>query len=169
MARIDANRDGILTYTDICDVFRPKNPALSREFGQRMPMELQTSSVISARATKLITKLFTALVKVENHIQSLKKALLKRPNFNVETAFSILNMEGEQQGFDKISVKEIQSILRRHGLITFEKQVGPLFSRFDKDKDGMFGVQDFKSELEPIEFTQSSSAYDLRRFNFMRK
>jgi hypothetical protein len=43
MARFDANKDGVLTYTDICDVFRPKNPSLAREFGQRMPMELQTS------------------------------------------------------------------------------------------------------------------------------
>ncbi len=68
MARIDANRDGVLTYTDICDVFRPRNSALAREFGQRMPMELQTSSVISAKATKLIKKLFTSLVRVENHI-----------------------------------------------------------------------------------------------------
>lgn len=25
MTRIDSNRDGILTYTDICDVFRPRN------------------------------------------------------------------------------------------------------------------------------------------------
>lgn len=33
MNRIDANKDGVLTYTDICDVFRPKNNRLSREFG----------------------------------------------------------------------------------------------------------------------------------------
>jgi hypothetical protein len=25
MTRIDSNRDGVLTYTDICDVFRPRN------------------------------------------------------------------------------------------------------------------------------------------------
>ena len=68
MARIDANRDGVLSYTDICDVFRPRNPALAREFGSRMPMELQTSSVISAKATKLIKKLFISIVKIENHI-----------------------------------------------------------------------------------------------------
>lgn len=68
MNRFDSNRDGVLTYTDICDVFRPKNPALAREFGQRMPMELQTSQVISNKATKLIKKLFTSYVKVENHI-----------------------------------------------------------------------------------------------------
>jgi len=64
---------------------------------------------------------------------------------------------------------EIQGILRRHGLITFENQVGPLFKRFDKDRDGMFGAHDFRQEIEPVEVTQSSSAYDLRRFNFLKR
>lgn len=94
MNRIDANKDGQLTYTDICDVFRPKNPRLSREFGQRMPMELQTSQVISAKAAKLIKKLFLALVRVENHVLQMKKQLLKRPGFDIEKAFNVLNMDG---------------------------------------------------------------------------
>jgi hypothetical protein len=33
----------------------------------------------------------------------------------------------------------------------------------------MFGAQDFRQEIEPVEVTQSSSAYDLRRFNFLKK
>jgi hypothetical protein len=47
--------------------------------------------------------------------------------------------------------------------------VGPLFKRFDKDRDGMFGAQDFRQEIEPVEVAQSSSAYDLRRFNFLKR
>ena len=39
LKRFDSNRDGHLTYTDICDVFRPKNPALAREFDSRMPFD----------------------------------------------------------------------------------------------------------------------------------
>jgi Ca2+-binding EF-hand superfamily protein len=84
MNRFDSDRDGILTYTDICDVFRPRNMALAREFGQRMPMELQTSQMISSKATKLIKKLFISFVKVENHIQVMKKHLVSRPKFNME-------------------------------------------------------------------------------------
>ena len=79
MKRFDRDRDGVLTYTDICDVFRPRDMDLAREFGQRMPMELQTSSMISAKASRLIKKLFTAFVKVETHIENMKKHLIKRP------------------------------------------------------------------------------------------
>ena len=151
MNRIDANKDGILTYTDICDVFRPKNLALSREFCQRMPMELQTSQMISVKATKLIKKLFTSFLKVENYIQNMKKALLTRPKFDLDRAFQVLNMEGEKSGFDKISVEEVRGIFKRHGMISFANEVTPLFTRFDKDRDGLVGLQDFKIGIEPME------------------
>jgi Ca2+-binding EF-hand superfamily protein len=150
MMRIDANRDGVLTYTDICDVFRPKNLALAREFGQRMPMELQTSQMISFKATKLIKKLFASFVKVENFIEDMKKSLLGRVNFDLAKAFSVLNMEGEKDGFDKISVEELQGILKRHGFIAFSNEVSPLFTRFDKDKDGLVAFGDFRLEIEPV-------------------
>jgi Ca2+-binding EF-hand superfamily protein len=85
----------------------------------------------------------------------MKRSLLKRPNFDLQKAFDILNMDGQESGFDKISIEEVQGILKRHGLITFPRQVGPFFNRFDKDKDGMVGFQDFKLEIEPIEAPSS--------------
>ena len=107
MQRFDSDRDGCLTYTDISEVFRPKNPALAKEFGQRMPMELQSSQMIGVKASQLIRKLFMSYVKIENHIENMKKELLKRPKFNIERAFSVLNMDGSDGGFDKISIDEL--------------------------------------------------------------
>jgi hypothetical protein len=46
-------------------------------------------------------------VKIENHIENMKKELLKRPKFNIERAFSVLNMDGSDGGFDKISIEEL--------------------------------------------------------------
>ena len=109
-----------------------------------MPLELQTSQMISVKATKLLKKLFTSFVKVENHIEHMKKSLTKRPNFDLEQAFHVLNLDGVSRGFDKVSLEELQAILKKHGLITFPKQVNPLFNRFDKDKDGLVDFKDFK-------------------------
>lgn len=52
----------------------------------------------------------------------------------------MLNLDCQEKGFDKISIEEIQSIMKKHGIITFPKQVNPLFGRFDKDKDGLIGL-----------------------------
>ena len=63
--------------------------------------------MIGMKATKLIKKLFISLVKVENHIEHMKKVLLKRPKFDTEKAFNVLNMDGVAKGFDKVSIEEL--------------------------------------------------------------
>jgi Ca2+-binding EF-hand superfamily protein len=45
---------------------------------------------------------------------------------------------------------EFQNILNSHGIITFDRDIKGLFSRFDKDKDGFINYKDFKSEISPI-------------------
>jgi Ca2+-binding EF-hand superfamily protein len=60
-------------------------------------------------------------------------------------------MDGEERGFDKVSIEELQGILKRHGTIAFSNQVNPLFTRFDKDKDGLVDLNDLRTELEPME------------------
>jgi len=37
--RFDSNRDGQLTFTDVCDMIIPKDERLSHEFNKRMPFE----------------------------------------------------------------------------------------------------------------------------------
>lgn len=75
---------------------------------------------------------------------------------------------GKERGFDKISVAEIQGILKRHGMYAFERHVAPLFQRFDKDKDGLADVTDFKEEITPIDPKANVNQYDYRRFNFLK-
>lgn len=53
-------------------------------------------------------------------------------------------------------------------MYTFERHVAPLFQRFDKDKDGLADVADFKEEITPIDTKASVNQYDYRRFNFLK-
>lgn len=117
MKRFDPNRDGQLTYTDICDVFRPRNVQLAKEFDLRMPYDHQISNQLTQTAVNHITKVFQTLVKVENNIELMKKQLASRPNFDVSTAFRVLNKDG----YEKVSEEDLQNILKVHGLITFQK------------------------------------------------
>lgn len=87
LKRIDSNRDGYLTYTDIIDVFRPRNSKLAKEFDQRLPFEFQISQVLSDNTRIYVVKLFKTILRVEKHIEELRLQLVKRPNFNLKKAF----------------------------------------------------------------------------------
>lgn len=54
------------------------------------------------------------------------------------------------EGYQKVSEEDLQHVLKVHGLITFHKQANVLFTRFDKDKDGMIDFLDFKHEIQPL-------------------
>jgi Ca2+-binding EF-hand superfamily protein len=41
--RFDNDRDGMLTYTDICDIFMPRDPHLQQEFKRRLPFDHKRS------------------------------------------------------------------------------------------------------------------------------
>jgi Ca2+-binding EF-hand superfamily protein len=73
----------------------------------------------------------------------MKLQLHKRPHFDLSQAFKLLNLEG----FHKVSQEDLQHVLKVHGLITFHRQANVLFTRFDKDKDGMIDFLDFKHEI----------------------
>lgn len=43
LKRYDNDRDGLLTYTDICDIFKPRDPNLAMEFERRLPFDHKRS------------------------------------------------------------------------------------------------------------------------------
>lgn len=69
LKRFDSNRDSHLSYTDISDIFRPRNKALANEFDNRLPFELQISERLSEPARHHINRLFMTIVQVENCVE----------------------------------------------------------------------------------------------------
>lgn len=67
------------------------------------------------------------------------------------------------EGWDRVSIEDLQKVLRTHGLITFPREVKPLFTRFDKDKDGFVDFHDFKHELEPVKPSRYGTLGDLKQ------
>jgi Ca2+-binding EF-hand superfamily protein len=39
LKRYDNDRDGLLTYTDICDIYKPRDLNLAQEFERRLPFD----------------------------------------------------------------------------------------------------------------------------------
>jgi hypothetical protein len=39
LKRYDNDRDGYLSYNDICEIYRPKEQTISKEFGTRSPFD----------------------------------------------------------------------------------------------------------------------------------
>ena len=80
-----------------------------------MPFDHQISNRLSDETVGYIRQVFETIMKVEQNIERMKVLLAKRPLFNIQEAFSLLNMEG----YHKVTQEDLQHILKLHGIITF--------------------------------------------------
>jgi len=76
LKRYDSDRDGEVTFSDICDIFKPKDPALAKEFQRRLPFDHKKSEQDLQYETKAYLRtLFHKTLQVEQNIELLKLEL----------------------------------------------------------------------------------------------
>ncbi len=66
-------------------------------------------------------------------------------DYSLRDAFVFLDKQGD--GF--LTQKGIRDILSDHGYYATERELMSLFSKFDKDKDGLVSFAEFVEELTP--------------------
>lgn len=66
MKRYDNDRDGYITFTDICEIFKPKDPLLGKEFKTRSPFDHKSSEKnLSYKTLACLRTLFHKTLQVE--------------------------------------------------------------------------------------------------------
>ena len=69
--------------------------------------------------------------------------MVKRPLFDLDQAFKVLNRDG----FGKITADDFKTALTNHGIFYYDNEIKSMFRRYDKDKDGMINLKDFRQEF----------------------
>jgi len=140
LKRYDSDRDGEVTFSDICDIFKPRDPALAKEFSRRLPFDhKKTEDDLSYETKACLRTLFHKTLQVEQNIELLKLELQRNPEFDLTRAFEVINRQNKSQNDNFISMHEFKQILRTHGVYTLDRDIKNLFDRFDKDRDGRIG------------------------------
>ena len=152
LKRYDNDRDGLLTFTDIQDIFMPREPELKREFKRRLPFDhLRSGQELSYETLTQLRSLFHKTLQTEQNVELLKLEFQKSPDFDINQAFEVINRNNRAGNENFISKEEFQEILRFHGVATGSYDVNNLFDRFDKDRDGRIGYKDFANEMLTVE------------------
>ena len=91
LSRFDSNFDGELTYSDVCDIFKPISKPLQKEIVNRTIMLDQHISVTSSNEVKIskhckdyIKDLFEVLLQAASIAEKIRLSLLKRPMHSIQ-------------------------------------------------------------------------------------
>lgn len=106
--RFDSNRDGLLTYNEVCDIFKPKDVALGKQFLTRAKSGV--AKPIPASTLQQLNTLFMQTLSVELENEQTKETLHADPNFKLTTAFELMNRVNQARN-DKLSVTQLKNIL----------------------------------------------------------
>lgn len=90
LSRFDSNYDGEITYSDVCDIFKPLSKPLQKELEKRTIHLDQHVSVSSNNDVKIskhckdyIKDLFAVLLQAASVADKIRLAILKRPMHSV--------------------------------------------------------------------------------------
>ena len=143
MKRYDSNKDSQLTFTDITDMFMPIDQKLQKELLNRVSNNSVNLMMTAKETVRAFQNVLLCILKVEKNVDLLKKQMMKRPLFDLDQAFKVINRDG----YGKITAEDFKNALRTHGIYYYDQEIKSMFRRYDKDKDGMITYADFRQEF----------------------
>ena len=93
----------------------------------------------------MIFRNFKMHFEVEESIETMKKRMSRRPNFNVNNLFIHIDYQEEHM----LSRDCFKKILMDNKHYPTDSEIGWLFDRFDRNRNGMINFQEFTEEIMP--------------------
>lgn len=148
--RFDINSDGVMKFSEFCDVFTPKSAEYSSVLNHRKAYFIYKPYYRIEEYFEPITREHlrdTARAHIETEVlaEALRQHQSRNPYFNLLDAFKTCDIDAS--GY--ISTYEIKALLESHGIYSSTKDVSALVDRYDKNKDGRISYSEFVSETKP--------------------
>jgi Ca2+-binding EF-hand superfamily protein len=146
--RYETVSEGILRYSDFCDIFNPKSEEYSSILTTRISYYIhkpyyRISEYFHPDTRIVIEALLGDNLRVESVSETMRQHLSLIPTFNIMNAFNTIDMKDD--GY--LSKEQFKLLLEAHGIYT--KQSEFLVDRFDKNKDGKVSYNEFADEVRP--------------------
>jgi len=148
MKKYNKDEDGLLKYSEFCDLIRPKDAGYAQLLGDRKPTyadRVDLSDVFSRYTIECMRRVVNKVVENEFHSEKVRQRLARRPLFDNYEAFEALDKDGK--GY--LNKNEFRELLSGHGIYTTQKELQTLVTRYDRNEDGKVSYTDFVREITP--------------------
>lgn len=147
-SRYTSTEEGILKYSDFCDIFCPKTEEYYGALMGRPSYYVhkpyyRISEFFHPDTRRTIEDLLADNLRCESMAETIRQHLALIPTFNAMDAFNTCDMQNE----GALTKKQFRHLLESHGIYTKDSDF--LVDRFDKDKDGKVTYGEFADEVRP--------------------
>jgi hypothetical protein len=107
--RLDHDRDGLLSYTEVCDIFMPKDVIVRNSFINRNE---GSTNDINPKYIPHVRSIFMQFLSLEKKTEHEKSTLTANTNFRLTAAFDIINRINETSD-EKVTTVELKKLLEQ--------------------------------------------------------
>jgi Ca2+-binding EF-hand superfamily protein len=141
--RFDNDRDGLLSFSEFCDIFLPKQSEFRRSMQERLDRRVDTFFGYTGLTQQYTKDLLKLVVDVQENFEVTKFRMSDGRVLNSDEIFAFLDKW--KTGY--ITLTEFELALKEAGVIASDKDVKALFDQFDKNHDGRITFDEFHSPV----------------------
>ena len=142
----DNNKNGRLGYTEFLQLVLPSTNPGFRE------LALARRGVRSSEVEYLLVKLIQQEILYHRSLESIKRDLVSKADFNLLECFKVINFRGESS----LTRAALTEFLRKFKAIT-EQDIDAIFRRLDNDGDSVLSYLEFVDAVMPVNRGESAS------------
>ncbi|CDW89806.1 ef hand family protein [Stylonychia lemnae] len=147
--KLDRDGDGFINYSELCGAFIPfqheyavliqSRPAYYGE--QTHPREY-----FSNETKDFLKRTIRGLVDCEVSIELIKQKIYQKLRLNCESAFQQIDRRGKGM----VTIDDLRNYLKSGNVFAVEKELSLLFTRLDKDENGVITLPEFVAGISPF-------------------
>ena len=151
--KLDKDGDGVLSYSEICDCFVPREndyAILINTRGGFYGAESDPCKFFEGSTRDLLKRFLRGFVECEVSIELVRQRILNKSSLKLDTVFGVIDRD--DKGY--LTQDDLRSFLKNTNTYPSEKCLKLFFQRLDKNEDSVISYDEFVTGLMPF---QSSS------------
>ena len=141
--KYDINKNGLLSFSEFCEIFLPKQPEFRASMQNRVARKINIFFDYSGLTKDHIKELLRMIVNVQERFEDIKFKLSDGRVLNSDEIFKFLDRW--KTGY--VTLPEFEQALSDAGIICSDRDVKSLFDQFDRNKDGRITFDEFHSPM----------------------
>jgi len=151
--KLDKDGDGLLSYSEICDCFVPREDEYAVMINSRggfYGAESDPAKFFEGATRELLKKFIRGFVECEVSVELVRQRIINKVQIKLDMAFN--QIDKEDKGY--ITLDDVRSFLKSTNMYPSEKCLRLFYQRLDGNEDNVVSYDEFVTGLSPFQSNQ---------------